>query len=199
MPYIIVLLIGLCLGCIGRFAWTFFTERPVVTIFEEVIRRDEKKALQRQPPLLFDDLQSLPTPAEVAPALAQVAPLLPSETKPEEAVIPHVPAFEDYVREQLERPAQPSELQKTPNYDHIPHIDRLPNDLRLRIPAFKYNSHIYASEPSKRFVMLSQHLYKEGDDLVEGLKIAEIKKDALILIMADQAFLIPSMQDWDGA
>lgn len=63
------------------------------------------------------------------------------------------------------------------------------------LPSIIYTTHIYATQPSDRFVMLNGRAYAEGDTTAEGLVIKEILENDLVVTFKGQEFVLPSLED----
>lgn len=63
------------------------------------------------------------------------------------------------------------------------------------LPTVIYTTHIYATQPSDRFVMLNGHAYAEGDKTKEGFLIKEILENDLLIVYKGQEFTLPSLED----
>ncbi|GAA0204756.1 hypothetical protein GCM10009123_10260 [Kangiella japonica] len=63
------------------------------------------------------------------------------------------------------------------------------------LPKIIYTTHIYATQPSDRFVMLNGRAYSEGDKTQEGFLIKEILENDLLIVYKGQEFTLPSLED----
>ncbi len=62
----------------------------------------------------------------------------------------------------------------------IPLLDALPLTTRQRIPELSLDVHVYASEPSERFILLNMRRYAEGQQTREGLVVEEVISDGVV-------------------
>ncbi len=63
--------------------------------------------------------------------------------------------------------------------DPVP-IAKVDDSIRARIPEVEINVLSYSEDVSKRFVMIGQNIFKEGEEVVEGLVISEIRNTDVI-------------------
>ena len=63
------------------------------------------------------------------------------------------------------------------------------------LPKIIYTTHIYATQPGDRFVMLNGRAYAEGDKTQEGFLIKEILENDLLIMYKGQEFTLPSLED----
>ncbi len=62
----------------------------------------------------------------------------------------------------------------------VPLLDALPLATRQRIPELSLDVHVYALEPSERFILLNMKRYAEGQQTREGLVVEEVVSDGVI-------------------
>lgn len=77
-------------------------------------------------------------------------------------------------------------------------ISALPQELKQRIPALAYGSHVFSSNPAKRAVMLNGREFREGSEVAPGLTLIAIAQDYIILQVAGQNVSLKALQDWRG-
>jgi general secretion pathway protein B len=104
-------------------------------------------------------------PARSAPATKAASPKAPtspapSTTKP--SARPYRPAA---------RPAKQS----------LPGLERLPAAQRSVVESLRINIHAYATDPSRRFVLIDMRRYREGDRLEAGPTLRAITPDGVVL------------------
>lgn len=117
------------------------------------------------------------TPAAANPKAPAAAPAKPvAEGKPatpNATTAPPPPA--------AARPAQPS----------LPSVWDLPYATRKDLPELALTMHVYASEPSERFVVIKGERHVEGDELGDGVALKEIRPDGMVLEFKGQRFVYP--------
>lgn len=59
-------------------------------------------------------------------------------------------------------------------------ISEVGESVRAHIPEFKINVLSYSENSSKRFVMIGQDIYKEGEEITAGLVVAEIRNSDVV-------------------
>ena len=62
-------------------------------------------------------------------------------------------------------------------------------------PTLIYTTHIYATQPEDRFVMLNGKAYSIGDTIAKGLVIEDILENDLLISDRGQKVLVPSLTD----
>jgi general secretion pathway protein B len=77
-------------------------------------------------------------------------------------------------------------------------ISALPLELKQRIPALAYGSHVFSSNPAKRAVMLNGREFREGSEVAPGVTLIAIAQDYIILQVAGQNVSLKALQDWRG-
>ena len=66
----------------------------------------------------------------------------------------------------------------------------LDNSIRSRIPAIRINVLSYSENSSKRFVMIGQDIFKESEEVYEGVMIEEIRNSDVIFRFENVRFLL---------
>lgn len=77
----------------------------------------------------------------------------------------------------------------------VPHLVEMPVDFQRTIPDLIFNSHIYASEPSSRRVMINNNYLKAGDSF-SGIRVQQITEEGVVLSKNNRSFRVGSMRDW---
>ena len=77
----------------------------------------------------------------------------------------------------------------------VPHLLEMSRDFQRRIPSLTFNSHVYASNPASRSVMINSKYLKVGDR-VSGLKVDYITEDGVILSLNGERFRVGVVRDW---
>lgn len=77
----------------------------------------------------------------------------------------------------------------------IPLLSELSRSFQNQIPAFSYDSHMYRSSASQRWVELNGQRLYEGDALNQ-LTILRIEPQKVVLVKDSQAFSQPALEDW---
>lgn len=70
-------------------------------------------------------------------------------------------------------------------------IWELPYSLRRDLPELNLTMHVYADHPAGRMAIINGERLGEGEELVEGLTLREIRTDGLLLEFRGQTFLYP--------
>ena len=60
-----------------------------------------------------------------------------------------------------------------------------------RLPQLHLDLHVYARNPSKRFVMLNMQKLRQGDSLADGVTVVRIRPDGVVLSYQGRRFLLP--------
>lgn len=77
----------------------------------------------------------------------------------------------------------------------VPHLVEMPLEFQKMIPDMVFNSHIYASEPSSRRVMINSNYLKAGDSF-SGIRVERITEEGVVLSKNNRSFRVGSMRDW---
>lgn len=77
----------------------------------------------------------------------------------------------------------------------VPHLVELPVPFQKGIPDLTFNSHIYASEPSARRVMINNQYMRVGDSF-SGLRVERITEDGVELSKDGRRFRVGVVRDW---
>lgn len=116
--------------------------------------------------------------ASAAPSITASAPIDPGST----ARVAAVPAPE-------ERPVtaarSPSDWRAT-----TPRWQDLPAEERSRLPVPRFDVHVFAQEPSRRFVLVNLKKYQEGDRLDQGVTLDAILAEGVVLSYQGQRYRV---------
>ncbi len=77
----------------------------------------------------------------------------------------------------------------------IPSLSELSRSFQREVPAFSYDSHMYRSSASQRWIELNGQRLYEGDALNQ-LTILRIEPQKVVLVKDSQAFSQPALEDW---
>lgn len=77
----------------------------------------------------------------------------------------------------------------------VPHLIELPVPFQKGIPDLIFNSHIYASEPSARRVMINNQYMRVGDSF-SGIRVERITEDGVELSKDGRRFRVGVVRDW---
>jgi hypothetical protein len=81
-----------------------------------------------------------------------------------------------------ERPPEPDP------YADVPMLWQLPNSIRSSLPEVSLTVHVYAPDPSSRFVIVGRRKHREGDTLEGGAKLEAILPDGVVLDYLGRAY-----------
>ncbi|WP_240647800.1 general secretion pathway protein GspB [Shewanella algae] len=97
-------------------------------------------------------------------------------------------------RHSAEKTISPPELDPIPKAEEeVPPYGGLPAGLQLQVPEFEISAHVYASEPSKRWLNVEGAELQEGDSIKGQLKIVEIRPRDVVLEIQGQKFRVPAI------
>ena len=126
------------------------------------------------------------TPQVIAPVqvVPQPAPRTPEREQPQpEVVIEPAP---------LQQPPPPrtQPLPKVVNEpaSSLPLLKELPADRQKKLPKITLAGHVYASQPSRRMIMINNRIVREGEMVGEDLRLVRITWDGVILRHIDTEF-----------
>lgn len=117
-----------------------------------------------------------------------VAAIAPERAAPEVAVEP------EPVAAPVETPefATIAPLQQPP----VQELWELPDPVRRQLPAMTYSFHVYASDPSRRTIIINNQRMREGSEIQPGLRLEEITEDGVILAVAGHRVHIAVLEGW---
>lgn len=73
----------------------------------------------------------------------------------------------------------------------VPLVWELPLAVRQSLPKLAIAMHVYAEEPTRRFVILDDQRLVEGESGSGGIAVREIRRDGVVLEYQGQRFLLP--------
>ncbi|MCL7944505.1 general secretion pathway protein GspB [Marinobacter sp. ATCH36] len=124
-----------------------------------------------------------------------------------EIPVPRVtePAVEEADRERptviVPTPRKPSAVNPSSAADgdataeRTPHLVELPLSFQKRVPDLIFNSHIYASEPSSRRVMINDNYLRPGESF-SGITVERITEEGVELSMDGRRFRVGVVRNW---
>lgn len=182
-PLVLLVGAGLLLNA-AVLAVVFWPEPAKAPQPTEPVPAEPAQNSERTPtrPETGEDVQSSPEETEPAP-IAQESPtiIVPSRTssgssgsrsgQSAEYVVPHISG------------------------GPVPHLVEMPLTFQKSIPDLVFNSHIYASEPSSRRVMINNNYLKVGDSF-EGIRVQKITEEGVVLSRNGRSFRVGVVRDW---
>ncbi|MFC3034175.1 general secretion pathway protein GspB [Pseudoalteromonas fenneropenaei] len=103
-------------------------------------------------------------------------------------------AFAEAVAATENKPAS-AITQSTMSAVRVTPVNKLPRDVQASLPSFKYLAHIYATEPSKRWIKLNGRELYEGDS-IGALQVIEITPELTVFYFDGIEFSMQAMEDW---
>lgn len=79
--------------------------------------------------------------------------------------------------------------------ERVPHLVELPMSFQRQVPTLIFNSHVYASNPAARRVMINDHYLRSGDQF-SGVRVERITSDGVELSMDGRRFRVGVVRDW---
>ncbi|MDO6719398.1 general secretion pathway protein GspB [Psychrosphaera sp. 1_MG-2023] len=77
-------------------------------------------------------------------------------------------------------------------------IHELSDAEKAGIPPLYYGMHIFATDPNERWVKINNQILKEGDDLMPGLRLLEIRQDLVVWETHFIRFMQEALDDFAG-
>ncbi|MEW6570770.1 MAG: general secretion pathway protein GspB [Nitrospirota bacterium] len=77
-----------------------------------------------------------------------------------------------------------------PIKDKIYNLNDLPLSIRQKLPSFDISISLYSEDPSLRMARINDYLLREGQYLVAGLRLEEIRPDGIIFNYKDYRFRV---------
>lgn len=125
-----------------------------------------------------DDSASQPFPELVNESEERPTLIVPSWNAP----------LEDY-------PEGVSEMGGFSSGERVPHLVELPMSFQRRVPSLIFSSHIYASDPSARRVMINDQYLRPGEKF-SGIRVDRITAEGVELSLSGQRFRVGVVRDW---
>jgi general secretion pathway protein B len=72
----------------------------------------------------------------------------------------------------------------------------LPEPVRRQLPAMTYSFHVYASDPSRRTIIINNQRMREGSEIQPGLRLEAITEDGVILATEGHRVHIAVLEGW---
>jgi len=85
------------------------------------------------------------------------------------------------------RESKPIEHDDEPTDEVLPSI----SEINMSGPELHLDVHVFATQPSDRFVYINMHKYREGQTLEEGPTVERIRRDGVVLAYQGIRFLLP--------
>ncbi len=70
----------------------------------------------------------------------------------------------------------------------IPLLRQLSPEFRQSVPPMSLDVHVYRESPARRFVLINETMYRQGEHTAEGLVVEEIAPDGVILSYRGKVF-----------
>ncbi|GAB2636751.1 general secretion pathway protein GspB [Vibrio panuliri] len=67
-----------------------------------------------------------------------------------------------------------------------------------KLPALNFQTHVYSSDPNKRWVKVNGVEHQEGEWLTDGVQLIAIEAQACVVEFDNQRIEIPALYDWQG-
>lgn len=80
----------------------------------------------------------------------------------------------------------------------LPVITELSDAEKAGIPPLYFGMHIFASNPQERWVKINNQVLKEGDSLMPGLKLLEIRQSTIVWETRYNRFIQEALEDFAG-
>ncbi|MDX1754927.1 MAG: general secretion pathway protein GspB [Marinobacter sp.] len=91
--------------------------------------------------------------------------------------------------------ANPGLLERPDGGQRVPHLVELPLSFQKGVPNLIFNSHIYASDPAARRVMINDHYLRVGDTF-SGIRVDRITEEGVELSKDGRRFRVGVVRDW---
>jgi general secretion pathway protein B len=133
-----------------------------------------------------------PAPAAVPPATATPAPIAPPPKVDAPPAPDRAPKSSSTVglTPAPSPAAQPSKPTPAASSSAQPYAE-LPFGVRKSMPELRLSMHVYASDPSHRFVVLNDSRLTEGEKTGDDIFVREIRPDGVVLEFQSQRFFYP--------
>ncbi|WP_163133144.1 general secretion pathway protein GspB [Agarivorans sp. Alg241-V36] len=82
------------------------------------------------------------------------------------------------------------------NYDDAPMVGALDPEVQKLVPAITFNSHVFSSDPNRRYVTLNDKELIEGDFVTNNIELVAIRLDDIVLRVAGNLCRLNALSDW---
>ncbi|MDO6763723.1 general secretion pathway protein GspB [Agarivorans sp. 1_MG-2023] len=82
------------------------------------------------------------------------------------------------------------------NYDTAPMMGALAPDVLALIPSLTFNSHVFSSDPTRRYISLNNVELAEGDFVTKNIELVAIRLDDIVLRVAGNLCRLNALSDW---
>lgn len=129
-----------------------------------------------------------PAPVSAAPAVAAASPAK-ADAAAATAAPGRAPKSSGTIGLTPATPAAPA-AKPTESSSAQPYAE-LPFSVRKSLPELKLSMHVYAADPSQRFVVLNDSRLTEGEKTSDDIFVREIRPDGVVLEFQNQRFFYP--------
>lgn len=67
-----------------------------------------------------------------------------------------------------------------------------------KLPAMNFETHVYSSNPAKRWVKINGQEYKEGDWITDSIQLEKVEQQSSLLSFNGEKIEVPALYDWKG-
>ena len=82
--------------------------------------------------------------------------------------------------------------------DDIKPLTQLPPSVQQRVPAMSFDTHIYASEASQRWIKVNGKVVQEKQWITAEVQVVRIEPQYVVLQMDYYLFTLPALSEWGG-
>ncbi|PAV27001.1 hypothetical protein CF392_02350 [Tamilnaduibacter salinus] len=79
----------------------------------------------------------------------------------------------------------------------VPSLNEMPLSFQRDIPDLRFSSHVYASDPDARRVMINGHYLRPGDRF-SGVRVEGITENGVVLFADGERFRVGVVRDWSS-
>jgi general secretion pathway protein B len=105
-------------------------------------------------------------------------------------------AAEDPVPAEAQPPSAPLARVRPSPESAVVRFRSLPSSERASFPELSFSTHVYASDPALRRVVVNGQRAQEGDTVAGGIYIEQITETGVIVHYRDQRVALDVIQDW---
>lgn len=144
---------------------------------------------------------STPAEPEETPPVEDTGPVESTSAELPDQLTPAPPASTLRERPTIIVPSQTLVGERTPPgpvgaaSGPAPHLVEMPLAFQKSIPDLVFNSHLYASEPSSRRVMINSQYLRAGD-VFSGMRVERITEEGVVLSKGGRSFRLGIVRDW---
>ncbi|AWB66831.1 hypothetical protein C2869_10485 [Saccharobesus litoralis] len=88
------------------------------------------------------------------------------------------------------------EIYQAQRADIVAPLVDMPQSIQQQVPSLSFQTHIYSSIASERWIKVNGRVVKEGEMVAPNVRLVEIQPQQVILAVQEDEFSLPALADW---